>query len=340
MSPLIPRRRPRLRFLIPLIGVVLALVAGTTVVSSNAGAATSGYPDPGTVSGDVTVHDPSMVRRSDGTYVLISTAPGLAIRTSTDRVNFSYAGLVWPSGASWTDAYTGTSNGNLWAPDISYHNGKYYLYYAASSFGSNNSAIFLATSTTAMPGTWTNQGVVYSTTTSSDHNAIDPNLYVAPNGSWYLSLGSFWTGLKMIRLDAATGLRHATDTTVSSLAARPGSTALEAPQIVKHGSYYYLFMSWDSCCQGASSTYRVMVGRSKHLTSGYVDADGVALVDGGGTEVLASHGRYVGPGGQSVLTDVDGDLLVYHYYDGADSGTAKLGINLLGWDSSVWPYVY
>lgn len=80
------------------------------------------------------------------------------------------------------------------------------------------------------------------------------------------------------------------------------------------------------------------MGRSTSVTGPYTDRSGKALTSGGGTQVLAGHGRIIGPGGQSLLHDVDGDLLVHHYYDGADNGTAKLGINLLGWDSAGWPY--
>lgn len=38
------------------------------------------------------------------------------------------------------------------------------------------------------------------------------------------------------------------------------------------------------------------------------------------------------------MPDADGDLLVYHYY--ADDGSARLGVNLLGWDAAGWPHVY
>lgn len=55
--------------------------------------------------------------------------------------------------------------------------------------------------------------------------------------------------------------------------------------------------------------------------------------------VLESHGSVIGPGGQSVMNDTDGDLIVYHYYDGHDNGTPKLGVNLLNW-SSGWPVAY
>jgi arabinan endo-1,5-alpha-L-arabinosidase len=326
--------RARLLSLVAVATLALTTSAGTAL--GPAGAAS--YPDPGVVRGNITVHDPSMTRGPDGTYLLGATAPGIDLRTSTDRTNFSYAGKAFPNGAPWTDAYTGTSNGNLWAPDISYRGGTFLMYYAASSFGSNNSAIFLASSPTGRPGTWTNQGLVYSTTRSSDHNAIDPNLVVDANGQWWLSLGSFWTGIKLIQLDPGTGKRASWNQTVYSIAARPGSTAIEAPAIMYRGGYYYLFTSWDACCRGTSSTYNINVGRSTSITGPYVDRAGVALTNGGGTRILASHGRYVGPGGQSLLTDVDGDLIVYHYYDGQNNGIAKLGINLLGWDSAAWPY--
>jgi len=317
--------------------LIVAVPAGWLPTSAQA----ASYPNPGLVKGNITVHDPSMTKGPSGTYLLGATAPGIDLRTSSDRITFTYTGKAFPSGASWTDAYTGTSNGNLWAPDLTYIGGKYLMYYAASSFGSNKSAIFLASSTTGTPGSWTNQGLVYSSTTSSDFNAIDPNLIVDQGGKWWLSLGSFWTGIKMIQLDPGTGKQLSSNTTRYSLAQRSGSsTAIEAPSILYHAGYYYLFTSWDLCCKGTSSTYRIAVGRSTAITGPYKDQAGTLLTSGGGTIILASHGTIIGPGGQSVLPDSDADVLVYHYYDGADNGTAKLGINLLGWDSSAWPYVY
>ncbi|MET8991622.1 arabinan endo-1,5-alpha-L-arabinosidase [Nonomuraea wenchangensis] len=242
---------------------------------------------------------------------------------------------MFPNGAPWTTSYTGGGR-NLWAPDISYRNGKYYLYYSASTFGSNNSAIFLATSTTGASGSWTNNGLIISTSSSSTYNAIDPNLLVDDQGRWWLSFGSFWTGIKLIQLDPNTGKRL--DGTVRGIAQRPGSTAIEAPYIYKHGGYYYLWVSFDACCRGAASTYRIMVGRSASVTGPYLDRNGVAMTSGGGTQVLAGHDSVHGPGHQAVFGDVDGDILVYHYY--ADNGTALLGINKIGYDAAGWPYVY
>jgi arabinan endo-1,5-alpha-L-arabinosidase len=322
--------------------VVLGLLAngcasGLPGEEAESTSAATNYPNPGVVTGSTGVHDPSIVRAASGTYIVPATGNGLPIITSTDRTAWRSAGKVWPNGASWTLPYTAGSTA-LWAPDISFHGGQYYLYYAASSFGSQHSGIFLATSPTGAAGSWTDRGLVIESSSAVNYNAIDPNLIVDAQGQWWLVFGSFWTGIKLIRIDPATGKRLSTDTTVRALAQRfTNSNSIEAPFLFQHGGMYYLFVSFDFCCRGAQSTYRIMVGRSSSITGPYVDRSGVAMTSGGGTEILASHGSIHGPGGQSVFTDADGAILVYHYY--ADSGASFLGINRMSFDSAGWPVV-
>ncbi|ETK35525.1 arabinan endo-1,5-alpha-L-arabinosidase [Microbispora sp. ATCC PTA-5024] len=292
------------------------------------------YPNPGRVAGDVGVHDPEVTKRPDGTYLLAHTGNDISLKTSTDRITWRDAGVAFPGGVPWARAYTGGDD-TLWAPDITYVNGRYYMYYAASSFGSNRSAIFLATSATGASGSWTNQGLVVESTTSDNFNAIDPNLVIDDQGRWWLDFGSFWSGIKMVRLDPATGKRA--DGTVLSIAGRGGG-AIEAPFVFRHGGYYYLWVSFDLCCRGAASTYRIMVGRSTSVTGPYADRNGVPMNSGGGTQVLAGHGGIHGPGHQAVLADNDGDVLFYHWY--ADNGASSLGINRIGYDAAGWPFVY
>jgi arabinan endo-1,5-alpha-L-arabinosidase len=322
------------------LAAVLSTVLLATTLSAVTPAQAQGYPDPEPVTGDVAAHDPSMIRLTNG-YVVYSTHDGLEARMSQNGTDFHRVGSALPDGVSWATAYTGDPK-ELWAPDVSYHNGKYWLYFAASSFGSNNSAIGLATSLTGEPGTWQDQGIVYRSTKSDDFNAIDPNLSVDANGRWWLTFGSFWSDIKQIEIDPTTGKQLASNPTRYSLAFRPdvASHAEEAPFLYRHGSYYYLFVSFDFCCQGVNSTYRIMVGRSTSPNGPFVDASGKSMMDGGGTQILASHGNVIGPGGQTVLPSSDGDLLVYHYYDGANNGAVRLGINHLGWDAAAWPYVY
>jgi len=306
--------------------------------TSTPGTPPGSYPDPDRITGSTGAHDPTAVKAPNGTYIVVATGDNLPIKTSANRTAWQNAGAVWPNGASWTTAYTNGGR-SLWAPDISYRNGQYYLYYSASTFGSQRSAIFLATSLTGASGSWTNQGLIIESSTAVNYNAIDPNLVVDDAGQWWLSFGSFWSGLKLIRLDPGTGRRSTSDTAVRAIAQRTtAGGAIEAPFIYRHGGFYYLFASFDRCCQGASSTYRVMVGRSTSVTGPYTDRNGVAMTAGGGTQVLAGHGSIHGPGHQAVLGDSTGDVLFYHYY--ADSGASFLGINRLGWDAANWPYVY
>jgi arabinan endo-1,5-alpha-L-arabinosidase len=296
------------------------------------------YPNPGAVSGSTGAHDPTVVKTPSGSYLVAVTGNNLPLKTSGNRTAWSNAGVVWPGGASWTTAYTGGS-ANLWAPDLSFRNGQYWLYYAASTFGSQRSAIFLATSPTGASGTWTHRGLVIESSTAVNYNAIDPNLVVDQQGQWWLVFGSFWTGIKMIRLDPATGLRSTSDTAVRAVAQRTtAGGAVEAPSIYFRCGFYYLFVSFDLCCRGAQSTYRIMVGRSTSATGPYVDRNGTALTAGGGTQILAAHDSIIGPGHQAVIPDVDADVLFYHYY--TSSGASFLGINLLGWDSAGWPFVF
>ncbi|MFD2351367.1 family 43 glycosylhydrolase [Nonomuraea ferruginea] len=293
------------------------------------------YPDPGTVTGSVNVHDPEVAKTPAGGYLLAHTGEGIQLKTSADRTAWRNAGSAFPGGVPWAHPYTNGGN-TLWAPDITYTGGRYVMYYSASTFGSNRSAIFLATSTSGASGSWTNQGLVIESRTSDDFNAIDPNLVVDDQGRWWLSFGSFWSGIKMIQLDPATGRRLGS--AVHSIVGRNGG-AIEAPTVYRHGAYYYLLVSFDACCRGAASTYRVM---AKPLHLGDRPVRGPQR--GGADHAAAarrswlSHGDIHGPGHQAVLADTDGDVLFYHWY--AADNSSRLGINKIGYDAAGWPYVY
>jgi len=311
------------------IGGMLAAAAAASVLAARQNV------NPGPVSGDTFIHDPTVVKTPSGGYIAAYTGDNVQLKTSTDRTRWQNAGAAFPNGAPWTTPYTKGAR-NLWAPDISYHNGQYYLYYSASSFGSSRSAIFLATSPSGASGSWTDRGMVIESFDNTGWNAIDPNLIVDAQGRWWLSLGSFWSGIKMIALNPSTGKRA--DNQLISLAARPDAGgALEAPFITRNGNYYYLWVSFDRCCQGAASTYRIMVGRSTSVTGPYVDKSGRQMMQGGGTQMMSGHGAIHGPGHNAVFTDTDGDVLVYHYYNNA--GTAQIGINRIRYDNG-WPVIF
>jgi arabinan endo-1,5-alpha-L-arabinosidase len=284
---------------------------------------------------DIGVHDPSMIW--DGyRYFLFATGGTLDVRSSADILTWTDTGNVFASIPSWVTTTLGANPGSLWAPDISYFGGSFRVYYAGSTFGSNTSVIGLATKTNLESGSWVDQGLVMQSTSADDFNAIDPNVSFDENCTPWLAFGSFWSGIKLRKLDAATGMPATDDTMTYSLASRNGG-AIEAASIVSHNGFYYLFVSFDACCQGVNSTYRTMVGRGTSITGPYTDMAGTDMMDGAAEQLLASAGRYIGPGGGTAWKDGDTYLYVYHYYDGEGGGASKLQIRPIAFGPDDWP---
>jgi arabinan endo-1,5-alpha-L-arabinosidase len=202
----------------------------------------------------------------------------------------------------------------------------------------NRSCIGHATRDALDGGSFADQGpVVCSNVTASgdDWNAIDPNVIVDRDGKAWLSFGSFWGGIKLIELDAD-GNRMGN--TLHSLAARPRNDgALEAPFIVWRCGFYYLFVSFDTCCQGVNSTYNLRVGRSAAVSGPYSDRAGTAMMEGGGTLLLESGTRWKGPGHNAVVFSGTKAYNVYHSYDADTNGRSMLRIAELVWDADGWP---
>ena len=292
------------------------------------------------VTGSITpVHDPAIARDGDA-YFLFTTGPGIPFRCSNDLLEWRACGQVFETNPDWVrDAVPGV--GDLWAPDISEHNGRFFLYYAASTFGSNRSAIGLATNATLDPDSpdykWRDEGLVISSDTPDDYNTIDPNLVVDGDQAW-LSFGSFWSGIKLVEVNPRTG-KPARDAKLIAIADNlpQPEDAIEAPFIRRRGHSYYLFVSHDFCCRGVDSTYNIRMGRSEAVSGPYVDRDGNPMLGGGGTLVYRGSDRWRGPGHNAILVDGDAWYLVYHAYDAEAGGTPTLRIEKLMWDDDGWP---
>jgi len=294
--------------------------------------------DPGmlNLAGDISpVHDPAIIATPSRFYIF-STGEGLPIHQSTDLVHWTLAGQVFATKPAWITTTNAADPNILWAPDVSYFGGLYHLYYAASSFGSQSSCIGHATTASLETPVWQDRGSVICSTQADDWNAIDPAPVIDQAGAVWLALGSFWTGLKLIQIDA-NGNRLGTE--ITSLATR-ANTAVEAAYIIHHGDFYYLFESVDRCCQGVNSTYKIMAGRSPDIKGPYVDADGIPLLStspNGGDLIVTSGARWKGPGHNAVLKTVTGDYNIYHAYDGEAAGVPTLRIAKLQWSDDGWP---
>ena len=298
----------------------------------------------------VSVHDPAMAREGD-TYYLFSSGPGITFYSSKDMKNWELRGRVFPGEPSWARKVASHFNGHIWAPDIAYHAGRYYLYYAVSSPAQNSSAIGVTINKTLDPDApdykWEDHGIVLQSVPGRDlWNAIDPNIIVDENGAPWMDFGSFWSGIKLVKLDASwTTLAEPQEW--YSLARRdrppfvddrtPGPAQIEGPFIFKKGDYHYLFVSWGLCCRGKDSTYKIMVGRSKTIQGPYLDKTGGNLAYGAGTLLLAGDKDWAGAGGCSVYTFGGKDYLIFHAYEMADNGLQKLQIAELKWDATQWP---
>jgi arabinan endo-1,5-alpha-L-arabinosidase len=279
-------------------------------------------------------------------YYVAATGRGVKLLHSTDLKQWKPSGRVFDQAVpAWaSEAIPGTQG--IWAPDLSYHDGLYYLYYSVSTFGSQRSVIGLAVNKSLDPASedyqWQDRGlVIESDPDKDDFNAIDPALFVDEQGRWFLFWGSHWSGLKVVEVDPQTG-KPKPDAKIIPVAARPdvSSHAIEAPFVIFHDGYYYLFASWDSCCDGAKSTYKVVVGRSKSATGPYVDAQGRPMLEGGGTLVIESSDRWRGPGHNGVITTDSGQWMVLHTYDMENLDAQRiLQIRPMTWTKEGWPQV-
>jgi arabinan endo-1,5-alpha-L-arabinosidase len=295
------------------------------------------------------VHDPSTLIKCKDEFWVFTTGRGVPSLHSKDLVNWERGPAIFSNAPPWVaQAVPANRGGNFWAPDVTYLDGRYLIYYSASSFGKCVSGIGLVTSPTLDPNDpaygWTDQGLIVASAATDDFNAIDPAIFHdTNNGTLWLTFGSFWSGIKMIQLDPQTGKRIAPDSELYSLA---HYDSIEASYLYQHNGYYYLFVNWGMCCRGASSTYSIHVGRSKKVTGPYLDRDGKDMLYGGGTLFLDSTKPYIGPGHSGIIVDNGTNWFSCHYEAGTAAATpgqrrggSPLAVMPLRWTADNWPQV-
>ena len=299
----------------------------------------------------VIAHDPVAIF-ANGKYYVFTTGPGITAWQSDDLYNWRSVPDVFPEIPDWFSREVPNFNGHLWAPDVIYYKGEYYLYYSVSSFGSNLSLIGVATNKNLDPTSedfgWTDHGTIIKSIPGRDNwNAIDPNIIFDNDSTPWMAFGSFWGGLKIVKLNDDlislaepqewhTIARRKRDFILPDSEA--GDGAIEGPFIFRKGEWYYLFVSFDYCCRQERSTYHVRVGRSKNVLGPYIDKDGIPMLQGGGSLVIEGDGiNYYAIGHNSVYTFNGKDYMFSHGYDVNDRSLPKLLIHNVGWDDEGWP---
>lgn len=331
------------------------------------------YPD---------VHDPVMAQGEDGRYYVFSTGMGVGVMSSPDLQSwreepgvFKFVPADVKEGEkpqfsldrekstipSWAMDTVPGYMGHTWAPDISYHNGQWLLYYSCSTFGKNGSAIGLATNKTLDPLSpdykWEDQGLVIASHKGKDNwNAIDPNLITdASTGQPYLVYGSFWDGIQIIELSSDFKTPISSPRTLARRIERhrelkeieftiengrdtieAGDNAIEAPFMIYNDGYYYLFVSWDYCCRGKNSTYKTVYGRSRSINGPFLDKQGKDMAFGGGTMLVGPSERYYGIGHNSAYNLYGQWYFLCHAYDAEVGARAKMFLRKMYFDKDGW----
>jgi len=295
------------------------------------------------------VHDPVMAKQGD-TYYVFGTGNGISCMSSKDLKTWKEEKPVFAKAPDWIMEAMPDFRNHIWAPDIIWHQGQWHLFYACSRGGLNTSWIGHCTTPTLDPSSpdfkWTDHGCVLQSVPSRDMwNAIDPNIVFDEEGHPWLNFGSFWNGIMIVKMEDDLSAIAKPEVwrnlcrrqrTFELDAAEAGDGQVEAPFIFKKNGWYYLFVSFDYCCRGVNSTYKVAIGRSKTVTGPYLDKEGKNLANGGGSILLTGDGvNYVAVGHNSAYTMDGKDYFVTHAYQ-VGNGESKLVISEIKWEDE-WP---
>ena len=306
------------------------------------------------------VHDPVMAKEGD-TYYIYATGMGIQQMTSKDRKTWTVLPQpVMTVIPGWTTDSVPGFGSHVWAPDVIQWHGRWWMAYSCSTFGKNGSSIGLLSSRSLAANLWKDEGCIVCShdwkvdgegkTSGDNWNAIDPNFVIDDKDNPWLVWGSFWDGIQLARLDTTMHLatkpmtiarryspddQNAAENPTSRFA---GRNAIEAPFIFRHGDYYYLFVSWDYCCRGAKSNYRVAVGRSKQVSGPYLDRNGKDMLVGGGTIFLEGDKKEWEAAGHCAAYTFDGeDVFICHGYSATHNGAAMLIQRPISWTADGWP---
>jgi arabinan endo-1,5-alpha-L-arabinosidase len=281
------------------------------------------------LNGTTDMHDPSTILKDGDRYWTFGTGGG----ASNFPINalYSYDLVNWQRGPSpiapntrpgWINNKVPGFDGNFWAPDIIYMNGRYYLYYSAfSSTSGMRSAIGVMATTSLNNPNWQDLGMVVSTVdepksaSGEPVNAIDAGVFRDVSGNVWMVYGSHYAGIYMVQINPATGLRL-NSSRVGVVGNNGNWHEYEAAQVQFINGYYYMFVNLGECCAGNQSSYYIVVGRSTTPTGPYLDKNGRSLWDYGGSTVLSTSGNYIGPGHFGYLNNHGQHLASIHYYDG------------------------
>jgi arabinan endo-1,5-alpha-L-arabinosidase len=293
--------------------------------------------------------DPTVIKANDGWFYAYGTENTweennhqvVPVIKSSDLVNWKYVGQAFSEKPDWKDGW-------IWAPNINYINGEYVLYYSFSLWGDENPAIGLAVSDKP-EGPFEDKGKLIDSEGMGVHNSIDPFLFQEGDEK-YLFWGSLGGGIYGVQLSSD-------GRSVTGQKFQVAGNSFEGSYIYKKEGYYYLFVSTATCCEGANSVYRVVVGRGENFKGPYLNENGKNLmvfhnmwwppeVDKIDGVILQGTSYIAGPGHNAeIITDDNGDdWFVYHAIEKSEPYLPKgatrrpLFIDRIEWING-WPVI-
>ncbi|MCH6158869.1 family 43 glycosylhydrolase [Streptomyces marispadix] len=303
-----------------------------------------------------TFADPAVVRGKDGYWYAFGTTDplrsggkphSLPVARSRDLVEWKYVtdALGKDNAPGWA-----AEDAAYWAPDITYHDGRYWLYFVVTQTDAtdekDDSAIGVATASSPA-GPWKTHGEPVVPPRRGDNGfkwTFDPAHVTDTDGRRYLYYGSYNGGIEVTALSPDGTRRAGRPTLVAT------DNRFEGAYVIRRGGWWYLFASSGDCCAGPTTGYSVFAGRSRSVRGPFTDRDGVPLTASrtGGSITLTPNGnRWVGTGHNAVVTDLAGqDWMLYHAIDRSNPYLDKpYGINRrpmlidrLDWKNG-WPVV-
>ena len=269
------------------------------------------------------IHDPSTIMECDGKYYTFGTGRG---------------GLISEDGWTWNGGAERPGGGA--APDAIKIGDRYLVVYGSTGGGlggGHDGRINTMWNKTLDPKSpdfkFSEPIVVAQSVNMEDNDAIDPGLLLDPtDGRLWCSYGTYFGFIRLVELDPKTGERVKGNEAINI------AIDCEATELEYRDGWYYLLGTHGTCCDGANSTYNIVVGRSKKVTGPYLDNMGRDMLRGGGKMVLAAGERLVGPGhfGRVIVEEGVEKMSCHYEADLEQGGRSVLGIRPLLWKNG-WP---
>jgi GH43 family beta-xylosidase/lysophospholipase L1-like esterase len=280
------------------------------------------------------------VAMKDGVYYYTSTSrDGIVLRRTRDITDLAHA----ESRKVWTPPETGPNAHLIWAPELHFLRGKWYLYYTATASGfgdDSHRGIFVLEHDASDPlqGPWIDRGRL-----NTQHAGIDGTVF-DHGGQLYFAYSPYLgpvSGIALARLDNPWTI--GSPETIIARPDRPwedrgGRKILEGPEFLEGpGGQVFMTYSAGACWSDGYALGLLRAARGSNLlsASSWTKSDTPALHSGNGVFATGHNGFFRSPDGRE-------QWIVYHANPGPGMGCTPRRAPYLGrvsWSAEGIPVI-